>query len=171
MKLYSISKILFWTVLVLIILLPLGRHWRLLSFGERTTGTAMEYTRFKKLNMYGEAQLIEATEVHFTVGDSLVKTRGPVDYAIEPGTSIRVYYNPNDPSDNLLFSFAAIYMSNYSILPLVLIIVWYAFYLSFNNYHRDKYGESRTPASSPYVPFGKRAKNKNKEGNKPREIG
>ena len=148
--------------MVLILLLPLGRHWRLLTFGERTTGTAMEYTRHKKLNLYGEALLIEATEVHFMAGDSLVKTLGPVDYAIEPGTRVRVYYNPKDPSDNMLFSFACLYLSNYSILPLILIIVWYAFYLSFNNYHRDKYGESRTPASSPYMPFRRGGRHKGK---------
>lgn len=169
MKLYSISKILFWTVLALILLLPLGRHWRLFTFGERTMGTAMEYARFEKLNMYGEARLIEATEVHFRVGDSLIKTLGPVDYAIDPGTSIRVYYRAEDPSDNMLFSFACLYLSNYSILPLVLIIVWYAFYLSFNNYHRDKYGDSRTPASSPYLPFGRRGGSK-KNTSGPRSL-
>jgi hypothetical protein len=163
MKLYSISKIVFWTVMVLILLLPLGRHWRLLSFGERVTGTVGEYTRQKKVDFFGEAQLIEASEVLFPVGDSLYKTLGPVDFELEQGKPIVVYYKPGDPSHNCLFNFSCFYMSSYSILPLILIIVWYAFYLSYNNYHREKYGASRTPASSPYVPFQRGGSKKNKK--------
>ena len=163
MKLYSISKILFWVVMVLILLLPLGRHWRLLSFGERVTGTVMEYSRHKKVDMFGEEQLIEASEVHFMAGDSLVKTLGPVEFEMDRGKSIAVYYMPGNPSRNCLFNFACLYMSSYSILPLILIFVWWAFYLSYNNYHKDKRGESRTPAASPYKPFRRSSQDSQKK--------
>jgi hypothetical protein len=153
LKLYSISKVVFWTVMVLILLLPLGRHWRLLSFGESVEGTVKEFTRHKAVDFFGEGQLIEANEVHFPVGDSVVITFGPVDHAMEVGEKIPVYYNQKDPSENVLFNFTGLYFTSYSILPLILIFVWWAFYLSYNNYHKEKRGKSRTPASSPYVPF------------------
>lgn len=170
MKLYSISKILFWTVMLLILLLPLGRHWRLLSFGERTTGKVENYTYYKKISMMGEDQMVEAAEVHFTVGDSIVKVFGPDDYFMELGRSIPVFYSQRDPSHHVLFTFACLYMRSYSILPLILIFVWWAFYLSFNNYHREKHGESRTPASSPYVPFGKSYRSRKKGDDKAKQI-
>ncbi len=169
-KLYSISKIIFWVVMLLILLLPLGRHWRLLAFGERTTGKVAAYIYHKKTGLLAEDQLVEASEVYFRAGDSIVKVFGPDDYLLEPGKSIRVYYSPRNPSDHVLFNFACLYMTSYSILPLILIFVWWAFYLSYNNYHREKHGESRTPASSPYVPFGKSYRRPKKSSGKPKQI-
>jgi len=105
------------------------------------------------VDFFGEGQLIEASEVHFVVGDSMYVTLGPVDLGLDVGKKIPVYYHPKDPSENVLFNFACLYLSSYSILPLILIFVWWAFYLSYNNYHKEKKGASRTPASSPYAPF------------------
>lgn len=139
--------------MVLIILLPMGRHWRLLSFGERTTGIVQEYKRVKKQDLFGEFHLAEASEVHFIVADTLVKAQGPYDLELEPKKSITVFYQSSDPAESCLFHFGCLYMTSYSILPLILIFVWWAFYLSFNNYHRDKKEKSHTPASSPYKPF------------------
>lgn len=139
--------------MVLILLLPLGRHWRLLSFGERVEGTVKEFNRHKSIDFFGEGQLIEASEVHFPVGDSMHVSLGPVDLALDSGKNIPVYYNLKDPSENILFNFSCLYLSSYSILPLILIFVWWAFYLSYNNYHKERKGESLPPSSSPYIPF------------------
>ncbi|MCP4311056.1 MAG: DUF3592 domain-containing protein [Bacteroidetes bacterium] len=162
MKLYSISKLVFWAVMVMIVLLPMSRHWRLLSGGERTEGTVQGFSRHLDQNMFGEAELTWASEVRFRVGDSLLVTLGPVDYEMEIGKTIPVYYNRRDPSKNCLFNLSCLYYTSYTILPVILIIVWYAFYLSFNNYRREKKGESSTPASSPYSPFRRRNPNKEK---------
>ena len=161
MKLYSISKLVFWGVMALILLLPLGRNWKLLSGGERTKGTVQSFLPHVDQNMFGESELSYASEIHFRVGDSIHVALGPVDHEMKTGKIIPVYYNPRDPSKNCLFNFTCLYLSSYTILPVILIIVWWAFYLSFNNYHRDKKGDSRTPASSPYVPF--RGRNQNKK--------
>ncbi len=164
MKLYSISKIVFFAVMAMIILLPVGRHWKLLSTGERTEGTVQSHTRHLGHNMFGEAELTWASEVYFRVGDSLHMTLGPTDLELKQGKTIPVYYKPGDPSKNCLFNFGCLYYTSYSILPLILIFVWWAFYLSYNNYHREKKGESHTPASSPYVPFRRKKPNSKKPG-------
>lgn len=163
MKLYSISKLVFWTVIILILLLPVGRHWRLLSTGVKTEGIVQDYLRHVDLDMFGEHQLTWASEINFLVGDSLYVTLGPIDHEMKKGKTIPVYYNPRDPSKNCLFNFTCLYYTNYSILPLILLVVWYAFYLSYNNYQREKLGESHTPASSPYTPF-RRSKPNDKPG-------
>ena len=170
MKLYSISKIVFWGVLILILLLPVGRHWRLLSTGVRTEGTVLGYTRHKHIDMFGGTQLIWASEVRFQVGDSACVTLGPIDLELKQGHSIPVYYKPGNPTKNCLFNFSCLYYTSYSILPLILLVVWYAFYLSYNNYKREKLGESHTPASSPYTPFRRSAPNSHSSGDKRRGI-
>jgi len=134
--------------MALILLLPVGRHWRLLSTGVRTEGTVQDYVRHIDQNMFGESELSTASEVQFLVGDSLYVTRGPVDHEMEKGKTIAVYYNPRNPSKNCLFNFTCLYYTSYSILPLILLIVWYAFYLSYNNYQREKPGKNHTTTSS-----------------------
>ena len=79
MKLYSISKLIFWGVMVLIVLLPLGRHWRHFTFGERSTGTVMEYSSYFGENMYGEKEVFYASKIQFYTGDGLVKIWAPTD--------------------------------------------------------------------------------------------
>jgi hypothetical protein len=170
MKLYSISKLVFWSVMILILLLPAGRHWRLLSTGVRTEGTVLGYTLHKHIDMFGGTQLIWASEVRFQVGDSAHLTLGPIDLELKQGKTIPVYYKSGNPSKNCLFNFSCLYYTSYAILPLILMVVWYAFYLSYNNYQREKQGKSRTPASSPYVPFGRNAPNSQSTGDKRRGI-
>jgi hypothetical protein len=153
MKLYSISKLVFFGVMAMILLLPVGRHWRLLSTGEHTKGTVQNYTRHVDHDMFGEAKLIWASEVHFRMGNSTCVALGPADMEMKVGKTVPVYYKQGDPSRYCLLNLSSLYFSSYTILPLILIFVWWAFYLSYNNYHREKKGEIRTPASSPYVPF------------------
>ena len=168
MKLYSISKLVFGSVILLIILLPVGRHWRLLSTGVKTEGTVQDFLRHVDQNMFGESLMSNASEVNFLVGDSLYVTLGPTDHEMEKGKTIAVYYNRHDPSKNCLFNITCLYYTSYSILPLILLVVWYAFYLSYNNYQREKRGKSHTPASSPYTPF-RRGKPKDKPDSKSKE--
>ena len=153
MKLYSISKQIFWVVMILITLLPLGRHWRLFSFGERSTGTVLEYSSYFGEDFYGEKEVFYASKIQFNTSDGLVEIWAPTDAELKMGREVPVFYQAKDPSKNCILNFACLYTTSYSILPLILIFVWWAFYLSYNNYHKEKKGESRTPASSPYVPF------------------
>ena len=144
MKLYSISKLIFWGVMVLIVLLPLGRHWRHITFGERSTGTVMEYSSYFGENLYGEKEVFYASKIQFNTADGLVEIRAPTDTELKMGREFTVFYQAKDPSKNCILNFACLYTTSYSILPLILIFVWWAFYLSYNNYHKDKKGKRRT---------------------------
>ncbi len=58
------------------------------------------------------------------------------NYEYEQGRSLTIFYERKDPSHICVATFSGFYLTGYSILPLILITVWYAFYLSFNNYHK-----------------------------------
>jgi len=133
MKMYSISKLAFWGICLLILVLPVSRHWRLLSTGVKTTGTIKDYTLIVHEPMIGEKTVQYASEVQFSTGDSLCITYGPFEYEMTPGKQLTLWYDPDDPSRNCLFTFSGFYLSSYSVLPIMLLILWGAFYLSFNN--------------------------------------
>ena len=136
MKVYSISKWTFRGICLLILLLPVSRHWRLITTGKRTTGTVTEFVR----RMENPRFPVEASEIEFLVDGVVQKAYGPSDYEYKQGRSLTVFYDPQDPSRNCVASFSGFYLSSYSILPLMLITVWYAFYLSYNNYRKKREG-------------------------------
>ncbi|MFH0759832.1 MAG: DUF3592 domain-containing protein [Bacteroidota bacterium] len=150
MKIYSISRFAFWGICLLILLLPVSRHWRLLSLGGKATGTVQEYTLIVHQPGMGEKTLHYANRVSFHTGDSACATHGPLDYEMAPGRSVAVRYNPENPSDCCLLTFAAFYLHSYTTLSICLLILWGAFYLSFNYYRKSPRKGSRTPARAPY---------------------
>ena len=154
MKVYSISKWAFYGICLLILVLPVSRHWKLLTGGERTEGTVIEYTMTLQETRVGEKVLQYASEIHFQAGDSTCIAYGPIDLELTPGRIIRIRFDPEDPSDNCLVTFSALYLTYYTVLPIILLILWAAFYLSFNNYSkRFRASRSKDSPSSPrHVP-------------------
>jgi hypothetical protein len=150
MKIYSISKFAFWGICLLILLLPVSRHWRLLSFGGKSSGTVLEYSLLLHEPRVGENTLHYANRVEFQVGDSACITHGPLDFEMRPGRSVRIRFDPANPSDCCLVTFASFYLHSYTTLTVCLLILWGAFYLSFNYYRKSSRSGSRTPARSPY---------------------
>lgn len=136
MKVYSISKWTFLGICLLILLLPISRHWKLLTTGDLATGTVKQYTVRIVEDIMGERDLEPASEIEFIVDGVTHKTYGPGNYEYDEGRSLKVFYMPKDPSHNCVATFSGLYLNNYAILPIILITVWYAFYLSFNNYRR-----------------------------------
>lgn len=136
MKVYSISKWTFRGICVLILLLPVSRHWKLLTTGSQTTGTVTQYTSRIVEDIMGERNLEQASEIEFTVDGVSHLTHGPKNYEYDVGRTLKVFYTQKDPSHNCIATFSGFYLSNYTILPMVLITVWLAFYLSFNNYRK-----------------------------------
>ena len=135
-KVYSISKWAFRGICLLILLLPVSRHWQLLTTGGRATGTVTQYAARIVKDIMGERDLVLASEIEFEVDGVIHKTYGPKNYEYATGRTLKVFYMRKDPSHNCVATFSGFYLSNYTILPLILITVWYAFYLSFNNYRR-----------------------------------
>jgi hypothetical protein len=156
MKVYSISRWSFLAVCLLIAALPVSRRWKLLTGGEKATGTVMAYSMILHETSTGQVMVEFASEVRFMAGDSLCITYGPTDCKYAPGRRVRVRYDPGDPGDNCLVTFTGLYLNNYTVLPLVAIIVWAAFYLSYSRYRKKKKGEAGLPARSPYGPLDRR---------------
>ena len=136
MKVYSISKWAFRGICVLILLLPVSRHWQLLTTGGRAVGTVTQYTSRIVEDIMGERDLQQASEIEFMVDGVSHKTYGPKNYEYDIGRTLKVFYLRKDPTENCIATFSGFYLSNYTILPFILITVWYAFYLSFNKYRK-----------------------------------
>jgi len=138
MKVYSISRWAFYGICILILVLPVSRQWKLLFRGETSRGVAGKYQVFVKAHEIGEDEIKHASAVEFTVDGETYVTRGPANYQYREGRAIRVRFDPEDPGHNCLLTFTGLYLNDYSILPLFLLIVWGAFYLSFNNYRKKR---------------------------------
>lgn len=149
MKVYSISKWTFGVICLLILLLPVSHHWRLLIKGYRAKGTVTRYTARMFEDIMGERKLEYSSEIIFEVDGVPHKAYGPRNYEYATGRRLTVFYLPEEPSRNVIATFSGFYLGNYTILPLILITVWYAFYLSFNRYRkRMKMPRGRTGKNS-----------------------
>ncbi len=146
MKVYSISKPAFWAILALILALPVSRHWRLISSGERTIGLVCRNDYLRKEGFDGSTRYILRSAIIYTAGDSSYTTYGPPYYAFEPGTRLKVIYQKNKPSKCCLWNFRGLYLKSYSIIVLTMICFWIAFYLSYNAYVNQKRAR-KTPAN------------------------
>ena len=138
MKVYTISKWTFGAICLLILLLPVSRHWKLLIIGERTKGTVKAYSQWVVEDRMGDRYLIEASEIEFEADGVLQKTYGPKSYKYNTGRKVTIFYLRKDPGHNCVATFSGFYLNNYTVLPIILLMVWYAFYLSFNNYRKKK---------------------------------
>jgi hypothetical protein len=152
MKVYSISKWAFRGICLLILLLPVSRHWQLLTTGGRAKGIVTEYTVRIVEDIMKERDLVQASEIEFEVDGVFHRTYGPKNYEYDAGRKVTVFYMRKDPSHNCVATFSGFYLSNYAILPIILITVWYAFYLSFNNYRKRMKKTSGRPSRPPVHP-------------------
>ena len=145
MKVYRISKWAFGGICLLIVLLPVSRNWKLLIRGERTRGTVTQYVwRFEEGADHSRYP-VRASEIEFRVDGIRHITFGPSNYEYEAGRQVPVFYNPQNPELNCVGTFSGIYLNNYLALPLLLLIFWYAFYLSFNNYRKREKKKRERP--------------------------
>jgi hypothetical protein len=136
MKAYSISRWAFLGICFLILILPVSRHWKLLISGERTRGTVTAFTLRISEKRMDERDLVQASEIEFKVAGITYKTYGPDDYEYKTGRSVTIFYKRDEPEVNCVATFTGFYLNNYMVLVIVLLIIWYAFYLSFNNYRK-----------------------------------
>jgi len=152
MKVYSISRWAFYGISFLILILPVSRHWDLLLRGKTAPGEVQQFDRFLLERRFGEDVTEMASTIEFENEGITYITRGPRNFEYRPGRMVKVRYDPKDPGRNCILTFSGFYLNNYTVLPLILITLWGAFYLSFNNYQKRKRSRrSATPAaSSPY---------------------
>lgn len=137
MKVYRISKWAFGGICILIVLLPVSRHWKLITTGERTSGKVTGYG-YPLVEGVGDRYPEKASEIEFEAGGIIHKTYGPPNLEYRQGRTLTIIYNVNDPGKNCVATFTGFYLNYYTAIPIVLLSVWYAFYLSFNNYGKRK---------------------------------
>ncbi len=125
----KISKLKFFIVLFLILLIPVSKEYRLLLFGTRTEGIAVGYGEIK-----GKSTLPTGfyyTFFRFDAGSGNFEIRGPENAIYELGDKARVIYDKKDPNKSIIFSFAYLYSSPNAMIPGVLVLFWIALYTSF----------------------------------------
>lgn len=137
MKVYRISKWAFGSICFLILLLPVSRHWRLLTTGERATGTVTGYAYGMVDGQVSVSSPVEASEIEFEVDGVIHTTYGPSNYEYKRGRTVHIFYKQRDPEHNCVATFTGFYLNYYTAIPIVLLAIWYAFYLSFNNYRKQ----------------------------------
>jgi len=138
MKVYSISKWAFRGICLLILLLPVGRHWKLLTTGSKARGTVTEFVARTREVLGKTTEVAEASEIEFIVEGLSYKAYGPLNYEYIPGRNIVVFYDRDEPSHNCIATFSGFYLGNYTVLPIIMLVLWAAFYMSFNNYQRKQ---------------------------------
>ena len=106
MKVYSISKWAFRAICLLILLLPVSRHWQLLTTGGRTKGTVKEFTNRIVEDIMKERDLVQASEIEFEVDGVIHKTYGPKNYEYDTGRRMTIFYMRKDPSHNCVATFS-----------------------------------------------------------------
>lgn len=159
MKVYSISKWTFFGICALILTLPLSRHWRLLILGEKATGTVGEYTITVRESLAGEKKILHVSEIQFQVNDTTYMAYGPPDLEYEAGRTVNIKYHPGRPSEHCVLTFSSLYLNNYMILPLILLTLWAAFFLSFNSYANKRRISKKRNLFSRLFKSGKKARN------------
>jgi hypothetical protein len=130
MKLYfKISKLQFYVILFLILLIPVSKKYRLLLFGERTEGIAIAYG---ESNVRHTAPVdFDYTLFRFHTEKGSFEIKGPENFIYKPGDRVRVIYNKSDPDQCMILSFSYLYLSPNAMIPGVLLLFWIAFYTSF----------------------------------------
>ena len=141
MKVYSISKWAFYGICILIVALPVSRQWKLLVNGSRTTGTVTDFAPVPRKTPDGKAIIYYASKIEFMAGDRIYLAYGPRDYEYDSGRTLSILYDPENPSNCCVLTFSGFYLNNYMALPLILLVLWAAFYLSFNKYVKQSPGK------------------------------
>jgi hypothetical protein len=126
-----ISKLQFYGIIFLLLLLPLSSEWKQMVFGKKTTGKVVGYytaAGFRSLSPANAKQSI----FEYLTNNGTITTTGP-DYVFYPmNREITIFYNTERPDDCLLFTFSGIFLQPAAIVPGVLIILWIALYTTIN---------------------------------------
>lgn len=127
---FKISRLQFWAVTLLILLLPLSSKYKLIIWGERTIGRVIEHKKVVGGRLSGHDTY---SVIQFKTDSVTVRMYGPENTVYKLGEPITVFYNRDNPEDCLILTFAYIYTGRSAIIPFVLLLVWIAFYTAFND--------------------------------------
>lgn len=128
----KIKKSTFYLINFLILLLPVSNQYKLLLFGVRTTGVAVDYEiSAGSFDVTGGSAEYRSTIFEYTAGDHKYRITGPQNRIYKLGETKKIIYNKNKPGKSMMPSIAYLYSFKRIIIPVILFIVWLAFYSSF----------------------------------------
>ncbi|MCB8964696.1 MAG: DUF3592 domain-containing protein [Bacteroidales bacterium] len=125
---FEISRLQFWVVTVLILLLPLSSKYKLIVMGEKTTGRVIGHQKVSsgRLSEHDTYSVIQ-----FQAGTATVRMYGPENTIYELGDTVTVYYSNENPRNCMIPSLPFIYTGRSAIIPFIMLLVWVAFYNAF----------------------------------------
>lgn len=134
-----IPKPVFWFILVLILLLPFSRNWKLLVFGDYTTAKVKEVKTTVDIMDKTFGGETSVSVIEYKVNGNEYKVDGPKDLKLPEGKLMPIAYNKQNPNEYLIINIRTIYLGKMVILPFVLLVLWGSFYLSIRESNRPKY--------------------------------
>jgi hypothetical protein len=131
---FKISKLQFYVILFLILLIPVSKKYRLLIFGIRTEGIAVGYGEMRTTSPGS----FDYTLFQFQTEKGSFEIRGPENVIYEMGEKARIIYNKRNPNKCMILSFTYLYESPNAMMSGILVLLWIAFYTSFAKPERHK---------------------------------
>jgi hypothetical protein len=125
-----ISRKYFLIISLLFFLVPFSAQWRLLLFGEKTKGTVVRYVNRNSRELYTTDLYTRFSVIRFETPNRYYEITGPEDVIYPLGKTITLYYDKGNPEKIVLFSFTGLFFSNKMIVPGVLLLMWFAFYIT-----------------------------------------
>ena len=141
---FKISRLQFWLVTLLILLLPLSSRYKLILRGEKTVGIVVDHQKVGSSRLSGSDTF---SVIQFQTDSVTVRMYGPENTMYELGDSITVYYDKKRPENCMILTFGYIYTGRSAIIPFVLLLIWIAFYLAFKD-NSSNYSKNNTDRSA-----------------------
>ena len=148
-----ISRKKFLIITLLFALVPFSTHWKLFLFGKKATGIVVQHKISSPLlNRTDKFSLIE----YETQKGEKILIYGPEEVEYPIGKEIGILYMESKPEKYVMLNGAGLLLTNKVILPLVALIMWIAFYLSFGQQTKSK------PKKDPFLIYKKYLEEKTK---------
>ncbi len=141
-----ISKKKFLIITLLFAFIPISTHWKLFLFGKKATGIVIQHKISSPF--FNNSEKYSLIEYKTQQGEKIL-IYGPEDVEYPVGKKIHILYLEKKPEKYVMLNGAGLLLTNKIILPLVALILWIAFYLSFGQETK------RNPRVDPFLSYKK----------------
>jgi hypothetical protein len=131
----KITRTQFILITLLFLLLPFSVQWKLLLFGGRTQATVIQENILSLPNAPVEDQDVY-TKIRFEANGRYFDIAGPENVKYPVGKQLTIFYNKKNPEKYVIASFSGIFLNNKTLIPLTLLLFWFAFYATVNQKNR-----------------------------------
>jgi hypothetical protein len=126
------TNTLFWIIILLILLLPVGKNYGLFLFGGRTEGIATHiHNYYSPFSSLGGSEPIRYSVFDFKVNGYTYSIEGLSNLNFVDGEKCKIIYKKKNPWRCIIPSLSYLYLSSNAVFSATLLIVWIAFYTSF----------------------------------------